>query len=75
MKRINSEDLLAEEAAKYPELLKAVVNNDQLRYPLEGYLFPATYELTQSDTVESFVDKMLAASETIRQKYSDALKQ
>ncbi|MCY3028276.1 endolytic transglycosylase MltG [Aerococcus sp. JJEM-2022a] len=75
LKRINSEDLLAEEAAKYPELLKAVVNNDQLRYPLEGYLFPATYELTQSDTVESFVDKMLAASETIRQKYSDALKQ
>ncbi|MCW1000645.1 endolytic transglycosylase MltG, partial [Streptococcus anginosus] len=28
-----------------------------------------------SDTVESFVDKMLAASETIRQKYSDTLKQ
>ncbi|KAA9301683.1 MULTISPECIES: endolytic transglycosylase MltG [Aerococcus] len=45
--------------ATYPELLADVSENDNVRYKLEGYLFPATYQLREGQDLEAFVTQMV----------------
>ncbi|MBM7633893.1 endolytic transglycosylase MltG [Geomicrobium sediminis] len=66
-----SEQLLEE----YP-LLTEEVQDDDVRYALEGYLFPASYDFLSEDTpVEEFIEAMVARMaqiyETIVQDYSE----
>ncbi len=54
--------LRPQEVAKYPNLLESLPAKDSgVRYRLEGYLFPATFTIKESTTVESLIDEMLAA--------------
>ncbi|TDM15630.1 endolytic transglycosylase MltG [Macrococcus bovicus] len=49
---------------KHPKLITKEVYNKEIKHPLEGYLFPATYDFTEENpTVEQIVDKMLTATE------------
>ena len=42
------------------EFLNTIPDNNNLKYDLQGFLFPATYNITESDTPADIVNKMLA---------------
>lgn len=49
---------------EYPEMLSEEILDEDIKYPLEGYLFPATYDITEEEpSIESLVRKMLDATE------------
>ena len=61
MAKVQDENFIAQEIAKYPKLLESLPAKDSgVRYRLEGYLFPATYTIKESTTIESLIDEMLA---------------
>ncbi len=49
---------------EYPEMLSEEILDEDVKYPLEGYLFPATYDITEEEpSIESLVRQMLDATE------------
>mgnify|MGYP000917744320 CR=1 FL=1 len=60
--KAQDETFISQLVAKYPNLLGSLPTKDSgVRYRLEGYLFPATYTIKNSTTVESLIDEMVAA--------------
>lgn len=60
--------------ATYPKLLANLPAADSgVKYQLEGYLFPATYDYTKETTMEQLVEQMLAAMDARLQPYYDQL--
>ena len=60
--KVQDETFISQLVAKYPNLLESLPTKDSgVRYRLEGYLFPATYTIKNSTTVESLIDEMVAA--------------
>ena len=60
--QVQDETFISHLVAKYPNLLGSLPTKDGgVRYRLEGYLFPATYTIKNSTTVESLIDEMVAA--------------
>lgn len=50
------------------------IKNEVIYYPLEGYLFPDTYAITNKDTkVEEIFEKMLDRMERILNKYKETI--
>ena len=61
MAKVQDENFIAQEVAKYPKLLESLPAKDSgVRYRLEGYLVPATYTMKEGTTIESLIDEMLA---------------
>lgn len=59
---------------KYPSLLTEEILHEDIRYPLEGYLFAATYEFySDQPTMEEIVDQMLQKTHTVLSGYSEEL--
>lgn len=54
---------------KYDFLDKKILNSD-IYYPLEGYLFPATYEFYKDASIKSIIEKMLDKTENVLDNYS-----
>ena len=60
--KVQDETFISQLVAKYPTLLESLPTKERgVRYRLEGYLFPATYSIKESTTVESLIDEMVAA--------------
>ena len=60
--KVQDENFISQEVAKYPSLLESLPTKESgVRYRLEGFLFPATYSIKESTTIESLIDEMLAA--------------
>ena len=58
--KLYSKEFVASMQEKYPELLTSEINGANIKYPLEGYLYPATYEFYEENpTLESIVEDML----------------
>jgi UPF0755 protein len=56
--------------ATYPTLFASLPDKASgVRYQLEGYLFPATYEYTKKSTTESVVEQMIATMDQNLQPY------
>ena len=73
--KVQDETFISQEVAKYPSLLKSLPTKDSgARYRLEGYLFPATYSIKESTTVESLIDEMLAAMDKNLSPYYSTIK-
>ena len=70
--KVQDESFISQEVAKYPSLLESLPTKESgVRYRLEGFLFPATYSIKESTTVESLIDEMLAAMDkTLAPHYS-----
>ena len=60
--KVQDETFISQLVAKYPTLLESLPTKESgVRYRLEGYLFPATYAIKESTTIESLIDEMVAA--------------
>ena len=71
---INDKDYLNTLIEKYKFLDKSILNSD-IYYPLEGYLFPATYEFYKSASIKSIIEKMLDKTKNVLDNYNTQLKE
>ena len=74
--KVQDETFISQLVAKYPTLLESLPTKESgVRYRLEGYLFPATYSIKESTTVESLIDEMVAAMDKNLSAYYTAIKE
>ena len=73
--KVQDDSFISQEVAKYPSLLESLPTKESgTRYRLEGYLFPATYSIKESTTIESLIDEMLAAMDKNLSPYYSTIK-
>lgn len=73
--KVQDDNFISQEVAKYPSLLESLPTKESgVRYRLEGYLFPATYSIKESTTIESLIDEMLAAMDKTLTPHYSAIK-
>ena len=73
--KVQDDNFISQEVAKYPNLLESLPTKESgARYRLEGYLFPATYSIKESTTIESLIDEMLAAMDKTLSPHYSAIK-
>lgn len=56
---VNDPEFFDQLYVAYPELLSSVALSEDVRYKLEGYLFPATYNYYEDQSLADFVTKMV----------------
>jgi UPF0755 protein len=65
-KQLNDKEFVKKMMGKYPDVLTEAILNDKVKYPLEGYLFPATYPFySEKPTVEEIVTIMLTKTRDV----------
>ena len=76
MKTVQDPTFIAKMVKAYPKLFASLPTKDSgIKYQLEGYLFPATYDYTKSSTVESVIENMIQAANTQLTPYYDTIAQ
>ncbi|AYV74454.1 endolytic transglycosylase MltG [Bacillus circulans] len=69
-KQLNDEAFIKGLMAKYPDLLTTEIWAKNIKYPLEGYLFPATYSYyEEKPTLEAIISVMLDKTESVVKAY------
>ncbi|MFJ7681515.1 endolytic transglycosylase MltG [Peribacillus butanolivorans] len=69
-KTLNSEKFVNSMQERFPELLTSEIENKNVLYPLEGYLFPATYDFyEEKPSLDAIVIEMLKKTEETLQAY------
>ena len=73
--KVQDDNFISQEVAKYPSLLESLPTKESgVRYRLEGFLFPATYSIKESTTIESLIDEMLATMDKTLAPHYSAIK-
>ncbi|MFD1417185.1 endolytic transglycosylase MltG [Companilactobacillus keshanensis] len=75
LKLMKNKKYLAALQKKYPELLDSSMKKKNVRYHLEGYLFPATYGLYKGMTMKELVNQMVANEDEKMKPYYDQIKE
>jgi UPF0755 protein len=74
LKKMKDEKYIEKLMDKYPDILTDDILNPDIRYPLEGYLFAATYHFYDKDpSIEKVVEKMLQKTEQVMTPYFEAI--
>ncbi len=74
MDLVTSDTFVQQMMANYPELVTDAVLADNIRYDLEGYLYPATYSYyEEKPSLEAIVEEMIGAMNSVVKNYSDVL--
>ncbi|MBM7660722.1 UPF0755 protein [Bacillus mesophilus] len=72
MTQLNDPEYLSSLMEQYPSVLTEDILNEEIRYPLEGYLFPATYPFyTEKPSIDQIVEVMLDKTEDVLFAYQD----
>ncbi|OMP67600.1 endolytic transglycosylase MltG [Domibacillus epiphyticus] len=75
LKALNNEAFVKRMMGNHPALITEEVWNENVRYPLEGYLYPATYEITDpSRPIEDIAEEMIAKTDEVVKPYADQIK-
>ncbi|MED3661485.1 endolytic transglycosylase MltG [Ureibacillus sp. FSL K6-8385] len=70
MERVNNEEFINGVMAAYPDLLTDEIFNENIRYPLEGYLFPATYSFYEKDvSLDDIILPMIEKTNSVINEY------
>jgi UPF0755 protein len=74
--RLNDKAYIKTLIAKYPDILTNDILNSSVKYPLEGYLFPATYPFYKpQSSIEEIVVAMLDKTNSVLAQYMDQSKE
>ncbi|MGX7092757.1 endolytic transglycosylase MltG [Hutsoniella sourekii] len=73
MNTVNDQDFIRRLQGAFPSLLDGLLEIEGLKYPLEGYLFPATYEYFAGMNAEELITKMVEAANLTYQGLVDDL--
>lgn len=70
MERVNSEEFIQNVMSTYPELLTEEILGENIRYPLEGYLFPATYAIYEEEvSLDELITMMISKTNDVVTEY------
>lgn len=76
LERVTSEEFVQKMMANYPDLVTDAVLNENIRYDLEGYLYPATYPFYEENpSLDEIIEEMVSAMNDNVLALSDALVQ
>ncbi|KQL20618.1 endolytic transglycosylase MltG [Cytobacillus solani] len=76
MKQLNDPSLIKSLMEKYPNLLTEDILDKDIKYPLEGYLFPATYSFyKENPTIEEIITPMLDKTVDVLDEYQIAMEE
>lgn len=76
LERVNDPAYVEQLMEDYPSILTEDILNDDIRTPLEGYLFAATYQFYEQDpTIETVVENMLNKTVSIMAPYLPKLEE
>ncbi|WP_141433685.1 endolytic transglycosylase MltG [Bacillus sp. 03113] len=74
LNKLNDKNFIQSLMEKYPDLLTSEILNPKIKYPLEGYLFPATYPFYEENPpIEEIVSVMLDQTNKVLSEYSDQI--
>lgn len=74
IKVLTDDNFVKKMKEKYPLMMNSLPDKKDVKYQLEGYLFPATYEYTKNSTAESLAEDMLFTMNTNLSPYYDEIK-
>lgn len=70
LKRLNDPIFIEELVERYPDILSEEIMKPSIKYPLEGYLFPATYPFySENPTIDEIVFVMLDKTKSVINEY------
>ena len=69
MNKVQDQDFIDQLVQKFPRLFKDAQKAQNVRYFLEGYLFPATYEADENKTLQMIIEEMVAKTDSVLSKY------
>ena len=72
---VNDETFFNQLKEQYPDLLTDAGNAEGVRYRLEGYLFPATYNVLKSNSLEELVTQMVDATNQVMAPYYSTIRE
>ncbi|WHX89860.1 endolytic transglycosylase MltG [Peribacillus simplex] len=73
-KKLNDKKFVNSMQEKFPQLLTSEIENEKVLYPLEGYLFPATYDFyEEKPSLEAIVTEMLKKTDETLQAYESQM--
>lgn len=76
MEKVQDDGFIEALVAKYPNLLGSLPAKEAgVKYRLEGYLFPATYDYNEGDTVEALIEQMVAAMDANMAQFYEPIAQ
>ena len=76
MKKVTDASYIEQLITEYPDLLSEAILKENIRNPLEGYLYPATYPFFEENpTIEEIIGTMLSAMNTIVSEYTPILEE
>ncbi|QPA30174.1 endolytic transglycosylase MltG [Thermaerobacillus caldiproteolyticus] len=76
MKQLSDRQYIQQLIQKYPTVLSKDILNQNIRYPLEGYLFPATYSFKEKKPpISTIIEAMIAKTAEIVAKYEGEMKE
>ena len=70
--KLSDKEYLTKLINKYSFITEDIFN-DKIYYPLEGYLYPDTYEFKKNSTIEEIIEKMLDNMETKLSNYKEEI--
>ncbi|MFD1362971.1 endolytic transglycosylase MltG [Lentibacillus salinarum] len=74
LEKVNDRDYIETLISTYPNVLTDDILNPEIRTPLEGYLFAATYEYYSEDpTIETVVNRMVEKAVNVVTPYLDEI--
>lgn len=75
IKVMKDKDFFEQLKTQYPDLLTDAGNAEEVRYRLEGYLFPATYNVHKNRSLEDLVTQMVDTTNQILTPYYSQIKE
>lgn len=74
MELVTNKEFVNKMITTYPDILTNEVLEENIRYSLEGYLFPATYDFFEENpTLEEIVIPMIEKTNSVLAEYSEAM--
>ena len=69
MNKVQEQAFIDQLVQKFPRLFKDAQKAQNVRYFLEGYLFPATYDADETKTLQMIIEEMVAKTDSVLSKY------
>lgn len=71
---VNDEAYIKDLIDMYPNILSDTILNPDIQVPLEGYLFPITYDFYEENpSIESIIEMMVGQTEKVFNEYSELI--
>ena len=69
MNKVQEQGFIDQLVQKIPRLFKDAQKAQNVRYFLEGYLYPATYDADENKTLQMIIEEMVAKTDSVLSKY------